>query len=459
MPLPSAQGKFFKPLYSKSQEWLFGIKCGGSTLEEQGTKSISMSDPIRTKPKSSMKIDNAPTPHNTPASVLNPSYLKNGNPVRAQAQAQAQEQEQEQHAKIGTISEEDILANQPLLLQSIQDRLGSLVGQDSGYVGALPRNVKEKLLGLKTLQSELFEVEKEFQVEMFELENKFLQKYKPIWERRSRIISGQEQPGPEQIAKGAEIVESLNETELQLDDEDEGEQVKGIPSFWLTALANLPIVCDTITDRDAEVLEYVQDIGLEYLTDGRPGFQLVFQFDSTANPFFSNSTLRKTYFYQKELGYSGDFIYDHAEGCEIAWKDNAHNVTVDLEMRKQRNKSTKQVRTIEKITPIESFFNFFDPPKVLHEDQDEELEDDLEERLALDYSIGEQLKDKLVPRAVDWFTGAALEFEFDEEDDDEEDEDDEDEDDDDNDDDDVGSAEEQDDFAGKPEQAPECKQS
>ncbi|CAD6638730.1 HLJ1_G0005250.mRNA.1.CDS.1 [Saccharomyces cerevisiae] len=305
-----------------------------------------MSDPIRTKPKSSMQIDNAPTPHNTPASVLNPSYLKNGNPVRAQAQEQDDKQ-----------------------------------------------------------------------VEMFELENKFLQKYKPIWEQRSRIISGQEQPKPEQIAKGQEIVESLNETELLVDEEEkaqndsEEEQVKGIPSFWLTALENLPIVCDTITDRDAEVLEYLQDIGLEYLTDGRPGFKLLFRFDSSANPFFTNDILCKTYFYQKELGYSGDFIYDHAEGCEISWKDNAHNVTVDLEMRKQRNKTTKQVRTIEKITPIESFFNFFDPPKIQNEDQDEELEEDLEERLALDYSIGEQLKDKLIPRAVDWFTGAALEFE------------------------------------------------
>ncbi|EJS42860.1 nap1p [Saccharomyces arboricola H-6] len=426
-----------------------------------------MSDPIRTKPKSSMQIDNAPTPHNTPASVLNPSYLKNGNPVRAQAQAQAQAQEQDD--KIGTINEEDILANQPLLLQSIQDRLGSLVGQDSGYVGALPKDVKEKLLSLKALQGELFEVEKEFQVEMFELENKFLQKYKPIWEYRSRIISGQEQPKAEQIAKGQEIVESLNETELLVDEEEdtgkdaEGKQITGIPSFWLTALENLPIVCDTITDRDAQVLEYLQDISLEYLTDGKPGFKLLFQFDSSANPFFTNSTLHKTYFYQKELGYSGDFIYDHAEGCEINWSDNTHNVTVDMEMRKQRNKTTKQVRTIEKITPIESFFNFFDPPKIQNEDQDEELEEDLEERLALDYSIGEQLKDKLVPRAVDWFTGAALEFEFEEEEDDVDDEDDEDDDDDDDDDavqeEDGESAEEQDDFAGKPEQAPECKQS
>lgn len=82
--------------------------------------------------------------------------------------------------------------------------------------------------------------------------------------------------------------------------------------------------------------------------------------------------------------------------------------------------------------------------------------------MALDYSIGEQLKDKLIPRAVDWFTGTALEFEYDEGVEDEEDYDEYDEDEqegDDNDDDD-----ESDDFAqtstGKAgQEAPECKQS
>jgi nucleosome assembly protein 1-like 1 len=62
---------------------------------------------------------------------------------------------------------------------------------------------------------------------------------------------------------------------------------------------------------------------------------------------------------------------------------------------------------------------------------------DIEERLELDYQLGEDIKEKLIPRAIDWFTGEALQFEelgedmdpeeFDDEDD--EDEDDEDEDD------------------------------
>lgn len=72
--------------------------------------------------------------------------------------------------------------------------------------------------------------------------------------------------------------------------------------------------------------------------------------------------------------------------------------------------------------PTESFFNFFSPPKPPAEEaEDDEEEDDaasdIEERLELDYQLGEDIKEKLIPRAVDWFTGEALAYEEIDEDD------------------------------------------
>lgn len=91
---------------------------------------------------------------------------------------------------------------------------------------------------------------------------------------------------------------------------------------------------------------------------------------------------------------------------------------------------TKQTRIVKKTVPTESFFNFFSPPKAPTEDEDDAASD-IEERLELDYQLGEDIKEKLIPRAIDWFTGEALAFEeldedeFDEEDfDEDEDEDD-----------------------------------
>lgn len=66
---------------------------------------------------------------------------------------------------------------------------------------------------------------------------------------------------------------------------------------------------------------------------------------------------------------------------------------------------------MKKTVPTESFFNFFDPPKAPGAGEDEGESDDVEERLELDYQLGEDIKEKLIPRAIDWFTGEALQFE------------------------------------------------
>lgn len=92
---------------------------------------------------------------------------------------------------------------------------------------------------------------------------------------------------------------------------------------------------------------------------------------------------------------------------------------------------TKQTRIVKKTVPTESFFNFFSPPKAPSDD-DDDAASDIEERLELDYQLGEDIKEKLIPRAIDWFTGEALAFEeiddldegdYDDEDDDEEEDD------------------------------------
>lgn len=72
---------------------------------------------------------------------------------------------------------------------------------------------------------------------------------------------------------------------------------------------------------------------------------------------------------------------------------------------------TKQTRVVKKTVPTESFFNFFSPPKAPTEEDDDDAASDIEERLELDYQLGEDIKEKLIPRAIDWFTGEALQFE------------------------------------------------
>lgn len=223
-------------------------------------------------------------------------------------------------------------------------------------------------------------------------------------------------------------------------------------------MKTMSLLAELITERDDEALQYLRDIRMEYLE--QPGFALVFEFDE--NPFFTNKVLRKTYYYQAEAGYGGEFVYDHAEGDEIEWTSPENNLTVRVEKRKQRNKHTGATRTIEKTYPAESFFTFFSPPSAELDDEDEDEDPEaLEEQLQVDYELGEFIKDKLIPHAVDWFTGKALDYEEDayedldeDEFDDEDDEDAEDDDDDDDDDDDAPAG-----GAKQGEQPSDCKQS
>jgi nucleosome assembly protein 1-like 1 len=54
-----------------------------------------------------------------------------------------------------------------------------------------------------------------------------------------------------------------------------------------------------------QALESLTDIKLAYLEDAQPGFKLIFKF--ATNDFFENAELEKTYYYQEEVGYGGDF--------------------------------------------------------------------------------------------------------------------------------------------------------
>jgi nucleosome assembly protein 1-like 1 len=327
------------------------------------------------------------------------------------------------------------LYQNPALVSMIQGKLGTLIGRSSGYIESLPRPVQDRLTSLKSLQADYSQLELKFQEEILELEKKYLEIYRPLYQRRAEIVNGVSEPTSEELSKGREIEKKEkedDESSAPKEEEDTASSTdtagpKGIPEFWLTAMKNMIALADLITSKDEEALRHLEDIRLSYLDV--PGFRIEFAFSE--NEFFTDKILTKSYFYQQEAGYGGDFIYDHAEGMDINWKDGK-DLTVKIETKRQRNKSTSlvffvsnavdtnQTRIVKRSVPLDSFFNFFKPPvprKEDDEDDEDEGDDDLDEKLELDYNIGEDIKEKLIPRAIDWYTGAALEYEEIDEDD------------------------------------------
>ncbi|GMG31696.1 unnamed protein product [Ambrosiozyma monospora] len=234
------------------------------------------------------QISQAPTPQNTPSSVSG-SYL-NSKTVPT-IPSTIKEDDDDAAAK-------KMLLSNPALMSLIEGKLNTLVGEPSNYIESLPQQVKNRIYGLKSLQTKQFELDAEFQIELLELEKKFHAKYQPIFEKRKKIIEGKQEPTEDEIEKGKDLMEDEEDEEeeekiKEVDDEDDEEKktedkdVAGIPGFWLTALENLGPVADLISARDAEVLTHLTNIKMEYLDT--PGFKLIFEFEE--NKFFSEKQL------------------------------------------------------------------------------------------------------------------------------------------------------------------------
>ncbi|KZV90706.1 NAP-domain-containing protein [Exidia glandulosa HHB12029] len=316
-------------------------------------------------------------------------------------------------------------ATTALLSSLVQGKIAGLIGRSSGYIEALPVPIKLNVEALKGVDASYLEVYKEYKKELLALEKKYEEKYKPVFERRKAIVNGTAEASEEEIKKGEEVSKKdAEEKEEEYEPLEKGEKPakEGIPDFWLTALRNHVGISDLITDRDAPCLSHLTDVRVVQLPLDKPGYRLEFEFSK--NDWFENDVLTKTYYYREELDYSGDFMYAKAEGSEIKWKDDK-DLTKSFEIKKQRNKNTNRTRLVRKAHPAESFFNFFSPPtppaddEEDDEDRDEEELEELEDRLALDYQIGEDFKERIIPRAIDFFTGKALDYEdFDEDDED-----------------------------------------
>lgn len=334
----------------------------------------------------------------------------------------------------------------------------------------------KKINALKNVQLKMLDVESKFYDELHELECRYAKLYEPFYEKRKQIVTGEYEPTDEE---GKWTLDELNEDQdEQKPIESNGEkkeetkqsEEKGIKNFWLETLQSFRITSEIIQEYDEPILSYLEDVRVR-LFDSKP-FGYVLEFFFAENPYFTNKCLTKTYELKTEVDPKDPFSFDgpdleKAVGCKIDWKTNK-NVTVKLIKKKLKSRNKKlPPKIVTKEEKQDSFFNFFDTPgakaksttpkspvsssaeesgknkqvalKNKHEDDDhdeEEGEDDEELYLIADFEIGQYLKEKIIPKAILYYTGEGVDDEFDDYDEDDEDEEDDDEENDDENDDD-----------------------
>jgi len=269
------------------------------------------------------------------------------------------------------------------------------------FIAGLPEKVRGRVRGLQALQKEYNDLYSAYTKELADLDKKYEKEYKPLLEYRRDIISGAKEPTEDEIKRG---FPEEHKDHVSLTEGDETTNVKGIPGFWLRALKNDRRLRELITERDEACLLYLVDIQCHLEEKPTDGFTLSFHF--SPNEFFKETVLTKNY---KTVEDDQELVLEKATGCDITWKDKM-NLCVEEKRKKQRSKKTKEVRYVTTLEPCDSFFNFFKPPQPGEEEERDEEDDDeydLSDRVEEDYEAGQLIKDRIIMRAVEYFTGEA----------------------------------------------------
>uniref|UniRef100_A0A8C5QXI3 Nucleosome assembly protein 1 like 4 n=1 Tax=Leptobrachium leishanense TaxID=445787 RepID=A0A8C5QXI3_9ANUR len=305
------------------------------------------------------------------------------------------------------------------VLAALQERLDSVSQTPSSYIETLPKAVKRRIYALKQLQEKCAHIEAKFYEEVHELERKYAALYQPLFDKRRLIVTGTEEPTDTECewhsdAEDEEKLAADVKKKVTISDKEpsETDNPKGIPDFWLTIFRNVDMINISLQEYDEPILKHLQDVKVKFSDPGQPmSFTLEFHFEP--NDFFTNTLLTKLYKMKSEPDSSDPFSFEgpeiiDCEGCTIDWK-KGKNVTVKTIKKKQKHKGRGTVRTITKQVLNESFFNFFSPVKVTGDG--EEMDEEMENSLAADYEVGHFFRERLIPRAVLYFTGEAIEDE------------------------------------------------
>jgi len=295
-----------------------------------------------------------------------------------------------------------------------------------------PLEVIKRVKALKRLQFENIKHEVRYYEECHKLDLKYQALYDENNRQREKIIRGEHEPSAAEAEwKDETIDELVTKLESVHVDSDRRNKVSGIPDFWLTVFSNASetLLGGTLEPIDEPIFKYLEDVSLT-LPPANTSFTINFHF--ATNEFFTNKVLTKeyemksTYDPEDPLDFDGPEMFK-SKGCKIEWKPNKNTTVKVIKQKvKQKGKGKGGPKFVTKQEKRDSFFNFFSPPKV-PEDEDD-IDDVLQALITEDFDVGFSIKEKLIPRAVLYYTGEALEGDSDDEDDEEDDEDDDEED-------------------------------
>lgn len=253
-------------------------------------------------------------------------------------------------------------------------------------VRSYPKSVQRRVKALKNLVIK----QKDVEVAMFKDLHKLEAKY---YSHENQTLH----------ASRRKCVEGEGQATI-LEEEEEGEEPQqapveqGVPGFWLRVLLNSKNLKQIVQASDTPLLNHLVDIRINNFEQPL-GFRITFTF--RPNDYFLNTELTKDYFLKvspdledNPITFEGPEVVG-CQGCKISWKKH-QNLTIRPLKKVQNHK------IVTKWARKNSFFNFFNPPKLGDAEDVHHLR--RRELLEAHFEIGLFFKEQVVPKAYLFFT-------------------------------------------------------
>ncbi|TFK40475.1 hypothetical protein BDQ12DRAFT_721125 [Crucibulum laeve] len=310
---------------------------------------------------------------------------------------------------------------------------------DGRFFDTLTTEEKQTVQGLRGIEAKRAEYRVQFHAAIAAAERLYGLKCKPLYERRRRIIAGEFSVSAEEIERGEQQILKEDITYQKLPSVGELASGTVLDGFWLRALKTHSRIKTMICEIDEAALKHLVDIAISYpamksdrTSNGldavdQPIIAFTLTFHFSPNEYFENSMLTKTHVYKNELTFLDTLDCDYVIGDKISWKPGQNLVKLADET-KALSKANKAKIVLNDASENEdaseddndsdyqedeyfgSFFKFFSPlPAITVPGNVDEYARSL--LVNKEFEIGEMLKDRVVPRAVEYFTGDSGEYE------------------------------------------------
>lgn len=266
------------------------------------------------------------------------------------------------------------------------------------FAGKLPQKIQERLKVLLSAEEDFEGTLKKYEQMEIDIRMKYNKAFESLYSIRRQIISGEREPSEEEVMGGIpeEDIENVKKSFETTETEEKESTPAGLENFWASVLSSHAVIQPLITEEDEPILSHLVDVTSCVLPGHLGDLKVTFTF--RPNEYFKETEL--------SLSLVGGEEEARIERSPITFSKPNFLYKEVVAQRPKPKRGVKRGKSApKKLIPRQSFFWIFEE---FDEDEADLDDEDMEGNRIGDEEVKNlllTLHQKLIPSAIEYFTG------------------------------------------------------